>query len=131
MPIHPENKSRYPANWTEIASRIKFERAGGRCECDGRCGDPLCHGLKHGRCNAEHGEPHPVNGKKTIMTCAHINHKPEECGDDDLAGWCARCHIFYDREHHANERKKRKARRHRRIAEKAAAIRFQLECGIQ
>lgn len=31
MPIKPENRSRYPANWTEIRAAI-LERAGHRCE---------------------------------------------------------------------------------------------------
>lgn len=43
MPIRPENRDRYPADWRDISHRIRFDRAGGRCECDGRCG----RGIKH------------------------------------------------------------------------------------
>ncbi|MEW6419338.1 MAG: hypothetical protein AB1480_14700 [Nitrospirota bacterium] len=31
MPIRPENKHRYPANWKEIVKRIK-ERADNKCD---------------------------------------------------------------------------------------------------
>lgn len=51
MPIHPDNKARYPKEWPAISKRIRFERAGGRCECEG---NPrwvygiACHALIHG-----------------------------------------------------------------------------------
>ncbi|MGW8985118.1 hypothetical protein ACWGQ9_20930 [Streptomyces parvus] len=50
MPIRPENLHRYPRDWPQISARIRFERAGGRCECTGHCG------LEHpgGRCPAVH-----------------------------------------------------------------------------
>lgn len=35
MPIKPENKSKYPANWKEISKRIRFDRAAGFCEVCG------------------------------------------------------------------------------------------------
>lgn len=51
MPISPENRHRYPANWkTEITPRIRL-RARNRCECRGECGEPH----KHGRCNLANG----------------------------------------------------------------------------
>ena len=37
MPIRPENRDRYPANWPEISAAIKA-RSGGQCECLGECG---------------------------------------------------------------------------------------------
>jgi len=51
MPIKPENKRRYPANWPDISKRIRFERAENRCECTGQC-DSVHQG---GRCNAPNG----------------------------------------------------------------------------
>ncbi len=33
----PMDKSKYPTNWDEISHRIRFERAGGKCE---QCGAP-------------------------------------------------------------------------------------------
>lgn len=32
MPIRPEPRPLYPEDWDEISRRIRFERAGGRCE---------------------------------------------------------------------------------------------------
>ena len=98
MPIRPENKNRYPKNWPEISRRICFERAGGQCEqwltyqsYDG----PVTH-----RCEARHGESHPVTGSKVILTVAHLDHNPENCDDDNLKAMCQRCHLRYDQHHH-------------------------------
>lgn len=72
MPIRPENRALYPANWKALSKRIRHERAGNRCECRGECGDPFCrHGKGRairdadkklvrvetdGRCNAPNGK---------------------------------------------------------------------------
>ena len=92
MPIRPENRDRYPKDWKAISERIRFERAEGRCECEGECG--IDHG---GRCDARHGEPHPVTGAKVVLTTAHRHHAEiEDCGDGDLFAACQRCHNRYD-----------------------------------
>ncbi|MEV0616110.1 hypothetical protein AB0I81_22545 [Nonomuraea sp. NPDC050404] len=107
MPIRPEERHRYPADWKQISHRIRFERAGGQCECVGECGHD--HGI---RCQARHGEPHPTNGKTTVLTTGHRDHQPENCADDNLAAWCAPCHLSHDAEHHRqNVARTREARR--------------------
>jgi len=85
MPIKPENKARYPDNWDEISARIRFERAKGICE--------FCR-------EAEHGKPHPVTGSTVVLTTAHLDHRPENCADHNLAAMCQRCHLIYDAVHH-------------------------------
>ena len=35
MPIRPEMKDLYPADWPAVSQRIRFERAGGKCEWRG------------------------------------------------------------------------------------------------
>ena len=85
MPIKSENKSRYPDNWAAISQRIRFERAGGRCEFEG--------------CTAMHGQPHPLTGAIVVLTVAHLDHTPENCVDDNLRAGCQRCHNRYDRVH--------------------------------
>lgn len=81
MPIRPENRARYPANWKEIRARIQ-ERAGDCCE---ECGVP-------------NGS---LRGATTIVcTTAHLDHTPEHCDDDNLRFWCQRCHLAYDQVHH-------------------------------
>ena len=84
MPIRPENKKRYPKNWKQISERIRFDRAGNRCE----------------KCGAENYKPHPITGSKVILTVAHLDHTPENCADDNLMAMCQRCHLRYDQHHH-------------------------------
>jgi hypothetical protein len=105
VPIRPENRARYPEDWPAISQRIRFERAKGRCECDGRCGNHAeGRGLDtDGRCTRRHGDPLP-NGRPVILTTAHLEHEPERCADEDLMAMCQGCHLSYDREHHAQTR---------------------------
>ncbi len=98
MPIHPENRARYPANWKEISRRIRVERAGNRCEF-------VHDGI---RCRAVNGEPHPLTGSRVVLTVAHLDHQPENCADDNLLAGCQRCHLRYDAEHHRQNRERRR-----------------------
>jgi len=127
MPVHPADRGRYPKEWPEISSRIRFERAEGRCECEGECGHD--HG---GRCTAEHGKAHPVTSSRVILTTAHRNHTPEDCRDENLFAACQRCHLAHDREHHNATRAKRQAERKMLEREKSRAfheaLAFQVEC---
>lgn len=91
MPIRPENRARYPRDWKAISARIRFERAGGRCECTGECGQD--HG---GRCDATHGEAHPHTGSIVVLTVMHMDHQPENNDDANLMAGCQRCHNRYD-----------------------------------
>jgi hypothetical protein len=91
MPIRPENRQRYPADWKAISLRIR-EREGWRCKW----------------CDAAHGAPHPITGSTVVLTVAHLNHTPEDCRDENLAALCQRCHLNYDRlTHLANARETR------------------------
>lgn len=101
MPIRPENKARYPGDWKTISHRIRFDRAQGRCECAGECGTPGC-GPE--RCTAIHGAPNAWSGKNVVLTTAHLNHTPEDVRDANLKAMCQRCHLAYDRDHHAQTR---------------------------
>jgi len=97
MPIRPENVARYPADWPEISRRIRFERAGGRCECLGECG----RNTHTGQCPNRHGDPAYGTGSRVVLTVAHLDHTPENCEDSNLKAMCQGCHLHYDREHHA------------------------------
>ena len=105
MPIRAENCGRYPKNWPEISHRIRFVRAGGRCECRGECGMPghleaIVNG--HGdRCMNRHGHLSVYSGKVVVLTTAHRDHTPENCDDANLFAGCQGCHLWYDRDHHA------------------------------
>ncbi len=96
MPIRPENRDRYPADWPAISERIRFTRAQGRCECYGECR----RGSHAGRCPNVHGQPAYGTGSKVVLTVAHLNHTPEDCSEDNLRAMCQGCHLHYDSEHH-------------------------------
>ena len=91
MPIKPENRKRYPKNWkSEIRPSI-LERAGHRCE-----GSP-----DFPDCRAENYKLHPETGSKVVLTIGHLDHTPENCDHENLRAWCQRCHLNYDKYHHA------------------------------
>ena len=101
----PVDMSRYPDNWKDISHHIRFERAGGRCECAGECD------THNGRCDAKHNEPHPVTESSVILTTAHLgvdrpDGKPGDKRDkmdvrpENLKAMCQRCHLLFDLDEH-------------------------------
>lgn len=86
MPIRPENKARYPKDWVAISHRIRFGRAQGQCEwMDG----------EH-RCQARHGEPHPMTLSRVVLTTAHLSDAIEDCSDENLLALCQLHHNRLD-----------------------------------
>lgn len=86
MPIRPENRARYPKNWSsEIVPAVRV-RSGGQCEFE----------VEGERCTARQGEPHPITGSTVVLTVAHLNHTPEDCRMENLKDSCQRCHNIYD-----------------------------------
>jgi len=133
MPISPEDRARYPADWPRISLEIR-RRAGNRCECGGQCGDHL------GRCGAPHrtsivrhsanpwqwrtmlelteaygcglpGAPWDGRPVRVILTTAHLDHTPENCDPLNLLSMCQRCHLVYDRAQHAGSRRRNRDKR--------------------
>lgn len=102
----PIDYADYPSAWHEISRRIRFERAAGRCECEGECG--VEHG---GRCAAEHGQPHPVTGSRVVLTVAHLDHDTAHNADGNLKAMCQSCHLCYDAAHHARNARVTRARK--------------------
>lgn len=120
-PIRPENRARYPKNWRQISDEIRFERAGGQCECDGRCGSGCCEIYALGRspltrCPLRHGKESRT-GATVVLTVAHLDHIPENCDPENLRAMCQACHLNYDRAHHAETAR----------ATRAAALAAQME----
>lgn len=106
MPIKPENKKRYPANWKQISEEIRFNRANNRCEVCGIENHTTVHSF------TENGETvwRPLDiGEwyfkgcpktvKVILTVAHLDHQPENCDPGNLKAMCQKCHNSYDRKH--------------------------------
>lgn len=117
MPIKPENRARYPANWkTEIVPRIRA-RSGDRCEWCGVKNGAVGYREREGgfvflgyspedagdRVEAATADGHKVI--RIVLTVAHVHdHAPENCADDNLAHLCQRCHNKHDapmRQRHA------------------------------
>jgi len=118
MPIKPENKGRYPANWPEIRQRV-LKRAKNRCE---GCGvKNKAFGYRTPQSDVWIGiNTKRMIGKspmvvwleligfrciKIVLTVAHLNHIPEDCRMENLRAWCQRCHNRYDIEHRKQTRR--------------------------
>lgn len=81
MPIHPDNRKRYPSDWKLRSRFVRFIRARGHCEL----------------CGAKHGEPHPITGSKVVLTTAHwYDNAPENASLMNLKAACQRCHVLHD-----------------------------------
>jgi 5-methylcytosine-specific restriction endonuclease McrA len=98
MPIRPENRKLYPANWKQIRANVLY-RAHDRCE-----GSPA-----YPYCDAENGVPHPGTGSKVVLTIAHLDHNPTNNEPSNLRAWCQLCHNTYDAKQRAANSKARKA----------------------
>lgn len=85
----PIDYSEYPSDWPEISRRIRFERAGNRCE----------------GCGAENYKPHPVTGSRVVLTVAHLNHVKYDVREENLKALCQKCHLGHDLPRHIYNRK--------------------------
>ena len=94
VPIRPENKARYPADWKLRSRFVRFVRARNRCEW----------------CGVENGQPHPTTGSKVVLTTAHVfDHRPEAASLLNLAALCQKCHNSHDAKMRHDGRKQRAA----------------------
>jgi len=100
MPIKPENKARYPKNWKSIRAQI-LERANHCCE-----GSP-----DFPDCRVPNYSMHIETGSKVVLTIAHLDHTPENCAHENLKALCQRCHLNYDKQHHAQNSAKTRRNR--------------------
>jgi len=106
MPIKPENKHRYPANWKEIRDRVVLD-AMDRCE---DCG--VANGTKGYR--GLDGEFHALGEQpavqravaecieavcpshslfRIVLTVHHLDEQPENNAPDNLVALCQKCHL--------------------------------------
>lgn len=118
MPIRPENRGRYPADWREISARIRA-RAGNQCEWCGvgnhelggrTAGGTWLPALPLGENGSRLQWPQPgewawcgSGGRseklrivRIVLTVAHLDQQPENCTDENLKALCQRCHNRYD-----------------------------------
>ena len=87
MPILPENKGRYPADWKDIRAKIL-------AECKNKCE----------WCGVENYSIR--DGAKIVLTIAHLDHVPENCARENLRALCQKCHNGHDAKHRAQTRKR-------------------------
>lgn len=122
MPIRPENRHRYPPEWPQIRRRI-LARAGYCCEVCGlfdrawgwrdgagefhQVGKSTLIAAKQRRGGPRVKPPFELRvGRMTVrvieivLTIAHLDHRPENCADENLRAMCQRCHLHYDLPHH-------------------------------
>jgi hypothetical protein len=117
VPIRAEERWFYPIDWQEISRRVRFERAGGRCE---QCGRPhrrsidqLADGrwwdakLEMWRDDAGEEADWPDveayaarSTKRIVLSTAHLDHDPTNSSAGNLRALCQRCHLRHDRPEH-------------------------------
>ena len=83
MPIKPENKHLYPANWKALSFKIRKE-AGWRCE--------NCQ-----RAHRLHYRDASGQLRQVILTVAHLDQNPQNNHPSNLKALCQRCHFAHDR----------------------------------
>jgi hypothetical protein len=110
MPISPENKHRYPADWPWISHRVK-EGAGWKCEhcgvADRAWGYRDRHGYfqevikelyaKNPPFQLETSDGDQVKVIQIVLTTAHLDQHPENNAWENLRALCHRCHFAFDR----------------------------------
>ena len=90
-------------DWLAIRVRIRFERAAGRCECEGECGSG-----HDKRCSARHGRPHPRTNSIVVLTVAPAEpYARGQPATKTFAPCCQACHLAYGGTHHAETRRRR------------------------
>lgn len=107
----PMNPALYPPDWKAISRRIRFDRAGGKCEkCGVRhlaIGARDRHGAWHDEhdidgMNSDHG--YSLFGEypkliRIVLTTAHLDHDTTNNDDSNLMSLCQLCHNRHDAKH--------------------------------
>jgi hypothetical protein len=121
MPIRREFRMLYPPNWADLSQRIRFERAGGRCQGCGRPHLAQVRCLPDGRWFDEakrtwrdrRGRPArwpdlidavDLRLTRVVLAAAHIDNNPANNRLSNLRGLCQRCHMLHDRPFHLAQR---------------------------
>lgn len=123
----PIDYSKYPKNWKSEIRPAILQRANNKCEVCGVENNMIilrgiwngvecyqdCDGLIYDAANGECidstylGEVHPTNKLiRIVLTIAHLDHDVANNSYDNLKAMCQKCHLNYDKEHHANTRRR-------------------------
>jgi hypothetical protein len=121
MPIRRESRPLYPPNWPALSRRVRFERAGGRCQGCGRAHLTQVRCLPDGRWFDEaartwrdrRGRPARwpdlidvsyVRFTRVVLAAAHLDNNPANNRLANLKSLCQRCHMLHDRPFHLAQR---------------------------
>jgi hypothetical protein len=121
MPIRREFRQLYPPNWPALSRRVRFERAGGRCQGCGRPHLTQIRCLPDGRWFDEaartwrdrRGRPARwpdlidisyVRLTRVVLAAAHLDNNPANNRLTNLRSLCQRCHMLHDRPFHLVQR---------------------------
>lgn len=122
MPIKPERRALYPANWAAISAFVRFACAGGVCDrcgrphgavvsClpDGRWQHPQTGAWRNPRGRAVRGpdlvEAMTLRSSRVSLAAAHIDHNPRNNRLRNLRCLCQRCHLAQDHAYHRAQRR--------------------------
>ena len=90
----PIDYKEYHPKWTLIVRLIR-KRSKNKCEGTDN----------HPNCRAYNGQPHPETGSIVVLTTAHMDHDKNNNRFDNLRHLCQRCHLDWDKNQHAMNRK--------------------------
>lgn len=120
MPIRPEWRKYYSAasGWPELSGRI-IRRDGYRCK---HCGVPNYALIVRVKAIAGKGtayaevdpiENRPVKGKITrvILGVAHLDRRPWNNDEENLAALCSGCHLAHDNKQHVRQARRTRIKR--------------------
>lgn len=133
------DKSRYPSNWDAISHRIRYERAGGKCEW---CGAPDRAHIKRLKANPAQwevttadfpGDATWYRASRVVLTVHHIGiphedgtpgdpHDKMDVREANLAALCNRCHLYADLPIHIENARKTRLRKKREAAQSAGQL---------
>ena len=123
MPIKQENRALYPPDWKAISKRIRFERAGNKCEWCGVANYAYGARDKNGEWHNESsihlmnsdngrelfGDEFPDMIKIVLTVAHHPDPDPMNCAEDNLHALCQKCHNKLDAPMRAKNAKRTRA----------------------
>jgi 5-methylcytosine-specific restriction endonuclease McrA len=95
MPISPEKKKLYPANWKEIRARI-LTRANNECELCGVPNHTTIIRLEGVFWMSDVPEWEGVHRVWIVLTVHHLDFNPQNNEDWNLMALCQKCHNKLD-----------------------------------